>query len=84
ELETAKAILNNQERGPAKETKETSHPINERIDEMLHKRKQELSEKLFDTETRKSLRELKPVVDQFNLISGVANDLKKVCKELAV
>ena len=58
-----------------------SHKINERLNDMLYKRKQELNEKIFDTETRQSLGELKPVVDQFNLISSVAVDLKKLTKQ---
>lgn len=59
------------------------HKINERLNDMLYQRKQELNDKLFDTETRKLLRELKPVVDQFNLISSIANDLKKLSAELS-
>jgi uncharacterized membrane protein YccC len=61
-----------------------SHKINERLKDMLYKRKQELNEKIFDTETRQSLGELKPVVDQFNLISSIAVDLKKISKEIGV
>jgi len=59
-----------------------SHKINERLNELLSKRKNELNEKIFDTATRQSLSELKPVVDQFNLISSIAVDLNKISAEL--
>ncbi|MCW3118166.1 MAG: hypothetical protein JWM28_2248, partial [Chitinophagaceae bacterium] len=82
-LDTLKGINANE---IAESTSENavSHKINERLKDMLYKRKQELNEKIFDTETRQSLGELKPVVDQFNLISSIAVDLKKLSREIKV
>lgn len=83
QLQSAKDILNNE---PITDvvTSADTHKINERLNSILEKRRQELDQKLFDTETRKLLGELKPVVDQFNLISSLAEDLKKTCRELKV
>ena len=81
QLQSAKDILNNE---PITEvvTSADTHKINERLNSILEKRKDELNNKLFDTETRKLLGELKPVVDQFNLISAIAEDLKKTTREI--
>ncbi len=84
QLQSAGEILKGEWREPETNSSVISHKINERLNEMLYKRKQELNEKIFDTETRKSLGELKPVVDQFNLISSIAEDLKKLSKEIKV
>lgn len=59
-------------------TSSIPHKINDRLNDLLYKRKQELNNKLYETETRKSLGEFKSVVDQFNLISSIAEDLKKL------
>lgn len=84
QLQSAYDILN----GNPPEIKITattaSHKINERLNNLLFLRKKELNENLFDTETRKSLGELKPIVDQFNLISAIAIDLKKLSAELKI
>jgi uncharacterized membrane protein YccC len=82
QLQTANNILNGQQPENEMGSSEATHKINERLNDMLYKRKQELNEKIFDTETRKSLSELKPLVDQFNLISAIADDLKKLSKEI--
>jgi uncharacterized membrane protein YccC len=89
QLQSALQILKGEQTAPAVMHEDdtntnaaTSHRINEQLKEMLYKRKQELNEKNFDTETRRSLGELKPVVDQFNLISSIAADLKKVSREI--
>jgi uncharacterized membrane protein (TIGR01666 family) len=83
QLQSAKSILNNE---PITDvvTSADTHKINERLNSILEKRRQELDQKLFDTETRKLLGELKPVVDQFNLISSIAEDLKKATREIKV
>jgi uncharacterized membrane protein YccC len=84
QLQVAKDILDNKAYEPDKNTADVSHKINERLSNLIYKRKKELNEKIFDTETRKSLGELKPVVDQFNLISSIAADLKKLCGEINI
>jgi len=84
QLQSANEILKGDWQEPETNSSVIPHKINERLNEMLYKRKQELNEKIFDTETRKSLGELKPVVDQFNLISSIAEDLKKLSKEIKV
>ena len=83
QLNAAKKLLNNETVAEAVATTD-AHKINERLNSILEKRRKELNEKMFDTETRKLLGELKPVVDQFNLISAIAEDLKKSSKEIKV
>ena len=83
QLNAAKKLLNNETVAEAVVTTD-AHKINERLNSILEKRRKELNEKMFDTETRKLLGELKPVVDQFNLISAIAEDLKKSSKEIKV
>jgi uncharacterized membrane protein YccC len=84
QLQSSLGILKGEEQAVETNDAAVSHKINERLKDMLYKRKQELDEKIFDTETRQSLGELKPVVDQFNLISSIAIDLKKLSKEINV
>lgn len=82
-LQDAKSCLSNEPATDGIPVTDT-HIINERLNNLLEKRKQELDQKQFHTETRKQLSELKPVVDQFNMISAIARDLKKICKEINV
>ena len=83
QLQTANDILKNGKEIKDVGTSAIPHKINERLNDLLYKRKQELNNKLYETETRKSLGELKSVVDQFNLISSIAEDLKKLSKEIS-
>jgi len=55
--------------------------LNVRVNELVNKRKLELQQGLIDTETRISLSEFKPIVDQFLFISGITADLEKICLE---
>lgn len=62
--------------------KESLRKLNERADELLTKRKQELKQGLMETETRKSLFDLKSIVNQLNLIYNAAVDINKISKTL--
>jgi hypothetical protein len=55
------------------------HALNRRVQTLLEKRREELQHGLTNTETRKTLSEFKSVVDQFNFISKIAFDIKKIC-----
>lgn len=83
QLQSAKDILKNKPITDEASSADT-HKINERLNSILEKRREELDNKIFDTETRKLLGELKPLVDQFNLISAIAEDLKKTTSEIKV
>jgi uncharacterized membrane protein YccC len=65
-------------------TKDSLRTLNEQADTMLQKRKQELEQGLLDTSTRRSLADLKSIVDQFNLIFNVAVDINKITQTLKI
>jgi hypothetical protein len=65
-------------------TKDSLRTVNEQADTMLQKRKQELEQGLLDTSTRRSLADLKSIVDQFNLIFNVAVDINKITQTLKI
>lgn len=52
--------------------------LEKRVEALLEKRRTELQQGLVETETRKTLSELKAIVDQFNFIAGIAADIKKI------
>lgn len=56
--------------------------LNDRVNVLLQKRKQELEEGLLETSTRRPLFDLKSIVDQFNLIYNVAADINKTAKKM--
>lgn len=53
-----------------------------RINDLVNQRKLELQQGLIETETRVTLSEFKPIVDQFLFISGISADLEKLCGKL--
>jgi len=64
--------------------KEALRKLNEQVNSLLQKRKQELQQGLIETSTRRLLFDLKSIVDQFNLIYNVAKDLNKVTKAVQI
>ena len=52
--------------------------LNSLTNDLLNKRKTEIEEGKLETTTKKSLLELKSVVDQFNFISRIVTDISKV------
>ncbi len=55
--------------------------INEKVNELLEKRKMEIAEGDLETPTKKELVETKSVTDQFNYIFSDAADIFKICRE---
>jgi hypothetical protein len=49
----------------------------------VEKRKAELEQGTTESATRKELSALKPIVDQFNFIDKVSNNIEKSSRELA-
>jgi uncharacterized membrane protein (TIGR01666 family) len=78
ELNEAKTLLDAPGESAA-DTPATEHGLQAQVNELLRKRRQELETGSADTATRKALSELKPVVDQYNFISSIAAELKKIC-----
>ena len=66
------------------DNKESLRMLNDRVNLLLQKRKQELEEGLLDTSTRRPLFDVKSIVDQFNLIYNVAADINKTAKKMTV
>ncbi|HJU46075.1 MAG TPA: hypothetical protein VJ647_04780, partial [Chitinophagaceae bacterium] len=52
--------------------------LEKRVETLLEKRRAELQQGLAETETRKTLSELKAITDQFSFIAGIAGDIKKI------
>jgi hypothetical protein len=52
--------------------------LEKRVEALLEKRRTELQQGLTETETRKTLSELKAIVDQFSFIAGIAADIRKI------
>lgn len=62
--------------------KDSLRLLNEQANILLETRKRELELGQMETPTKKSLRELKSVVDQFNFIYKIVVDINKVCSSL--
>ncbi|HSU52356.1 MAG TPA: FUSC family membrane protein, partial [Segetibacter sp.] len=64
--------------------KDSLRKLNEKVNLLMNKRKEELQQGMMETSTRKSLFDLKSIVDQFNLIYNVAVDLNKITQTLKI
>lgn len=64
--------------------KESLRKLNDRVNILMKKRKEELQQGLMETSTRKPLFDLKSIVDQFNLIYNVAVDLTRITQTLKI
>lgn len=61
---------------------ETLHNnIQQRLQQLLQARRTELQQGILDSETKKQLSEFKPIADQFNFISNIAGDIRKIGAE---
>lgn len=82
QLKDAKAIVNKEPVNEAAAKKDQQYIPDKRVTELLEKRREELRHGFTETETKKILSELKSIVDQFNFISKIADDTKKICLQL--
>ena len=62
--------------------KDSLRLLNNQVNILLQKRKQELEEGLLETSTRRPLFDLKSIVDQFNLIYNAAVDINKIVQKM--
>lgn len=81
-LNDAKAIINDEPLNEVTEEKLQLHLLDERVNNLLEKRREELKHGLTESETKRTLSEFKSIVDQFNFISKISSDIKKVCLQL--
>jgi uncharacterized membrane protein (TIGR01666 family) len=66
------------------ETRQALRTLNEKVNELLQQRKQEIEQGYLETPTKKMLFEFKSVTDQFNLIFNVVVDLAKICQTVDI
>ncbi|MFT3825340.1 MAG: FUSC family membrane protein [Chitinophagaceae bacterium] len=64
--------------------KDSLRLLNAKASELLEKRQQELKDGIQQSDTRKLLVEIKPVIDQFNFIYNIAVDINKICSVIEV
>jgi uncharacterized membrane protein (TIGR01666 family) len=64
------------------ETKTPMRLLNDRVNDLLKKRKKELEDNITESDTRKMLAALKPIADQINFIHKTASDLEKLSEVL--
>jgi len=77
-MKNAKATL---QKEPLREiivNKESLRILNDRVNSLIKKRKEELDKGITESETKKNLGELKFIVDQFNFITKIATDIEKM------
>lgn len=81
---TAVARLEDAEKIIADELSEAAAPesllqnkVQQRLQELLQKRRSELQQGIIETDTKKQLTEFKPLADQFNFIGNISNDIRK-------
>lgn len=60
--------------------KESLRVLNDKVNALLQKRKEEIQAGNLETSTKKTLFDLKSIVDQFNLIYNVAVDINKLAQ----
>jgi uncharacterized membrane protein YccC len=56
--------------------------LNDRVNSLVEMRKAELGRGIIDSDTRKQLSGLKPVIDQFNFIAKVSVNIERLSREL--
>lgn len=84
-LTHAIACLNNDD--PTPETiinKEALRQLNDKVNKLLQKRKEEIQQGQLETSTKTTLFDLKSVVDQLNLIYNVVGDINKISKSMSI
>ena len=57
--------------------KEALRELNDRVNNLMEQRKDELETGITESETKKNVAELKFIVDQFNFITKIAEDIEK-------
>jgi uncharacterized membrane protein YccC len=78
-LSDAKAVLNEEPVREAAGDRLELHLLDERVNILLEKRREELHQGLTESETKKTLSEFKSIVDQFNFVSKISGDILKIC-----
>jgi hypothetical protein len=56
--------------------------LNDKMNNLVDRRKAELEKGIIDSDTRRQLSGFKPIVDQFNFIAKVTVNIERLSKEL--
>lgn len=81
-LTNAKALLTGAQAGTEKENTDDFSSIDNRVNELIEKRTDELKKGMIETETRKTLSELKSIADQLRFIYNISYDIEKISEQL--
>jgi uncharacterized membrane protein (TIGR01666 family) len=65
-------------------SKDALHKLNDKVNKLLQKRKEEIQQGQLETKTKTTLFDLKSVVDQFNLIYNVVGDINKISRSMNI
>ena len=76
-------LMHKPESGGGGDRKNSLRLLNTLTNDLLNKRKDEVEHGDYETTTKKSLLELKSVVDQFNFIYRIVTDISKIVKTVA-
>lgn len=82
ELDIARALLNKETINIPSTPAISWKMIQERVNTLMEKRRSELQQQLFDSNTRKELFEFKSITDQFTFINRLAADCRKLSTQL--
>jgi uncharacterized membrane protein YccC len=83
-LDYAQAVLKHEYLDElAFDQKESFRTVNDRLNELVATRKDELEHGIIESDTRKKLSSIKPITDQFNFIQKISIELGKVSASLA-
>jgi uncharacterized membrane protein YccC len=83
-LQTALAHFQHAGMAANEENKMAFRNLNDKLNELLQRRKMELEKGIIDSETKKELSAFKPIADQFNFINKAATDIERLSNTLAV
>jgi uncharacterized membrane protein (TIGR01666 family) len=81
QFEQAKSILVNQTVESISTNEERVNLIDKKVNDLMEKRRIELQQGLNETETRKTLSEIKSIANQFNFIAKISIDVKKISEQ---
>lgn len=76
-LDAAENILDHKKEEVVGSDTHLQNNIQQRLQQLLEKRRSELEQGVLDSETKNQLTEFKPLADQFNFIENIATDIKK-------
>ncbi|HEX4373673.1 MAG TPA: FUSC family protein, partial [Puia sp.] len=81
-LNDARKKLQHQTQKENTDNKIAFRALNDKLNDLLQRRKKELDNGITESETKKDLSAFKPIADQFNFIDKAASDIEKLSNEI--